>query len=133
MTDNTTQQNTALATTLAPKQLKTIELLLSGFSVSDVATLVGVDRSSIYRWMNEDESFVKELEDAKTQQLYDLREGLHSLAEDAVESLRELMNDRMVEAEIRLKVALLVLNAVAKRETGMNFLPAPKNDVLASE
>ena len=50
-----TQQNST-DSTLAPQQLKAIEALASGTSVTKAAETAGVDRSTIYLW-RKDSSF----------------------------------------------------------------------------
>ena len=48
--------------TLTEKQLKAIDLLIKGETISDVAKIVGVSRQSVSFWKNSDEVFKAELE-----------------------------------------------------------------------
>ena len=47
--------------TLTEKQLKAIDLLIKGETISDVAKIVGVSRQSVSFWKNSDEAFKAEL------------------------------------------------------------------------
>ena len=47
--------------TLNDKQIKAIELLVQGESISDVAKIIGVSRTTVSTWKNKDELFKVEL------------------------------------------------------------------------
>lgn len=48
--------------TLNDKQIKAIELLVQGESISDVAKIIGVSRTTVSTWKNKDELFKAELD-----------------------------------------------------------------------
>lgn len=48
--------------TLNDKQIKAIELLVQGESISDVAKIIGVSRTTVSTWKNKDELFKVELD-----------------------------------------------------------------------
>lgn len=48
--------------TLNDKQFKAIELLVQGESISDVAKIIGVSRTTVSTWKNKDELFKVELD-----------------------------------------------------------------------
>lgn len=48
--------------TLNDKQIKAIELLVQGESVSDVAKIIGASRTTVSTWKNKDELFKAELD-----------------------------------------------------------------------
>ena len=43
---------------LTPSQLRALEILLSGGSVSDAAETASVNRSTVHRWLRSDEEFI---------------------------------------------------------------------------
>src|SRR5437870_9984469 len=47
---------------LSPPQVKALEALLRGFCVTDTADHAGVNRATIYRWLEQDELFRAVLE-----------------------------------------------------------------------
>lgn len=48
--------------TLNDKQIKAIELLVQGESISDVAKIIGASRTTVSTWKNKDELFKTELD-----------------------------------------------------------------------
>nr|DAE09600.1 MAG TPA: helix-turn-helix domain protein [Siphoviridae sp. ctDtx1] len=48
--------------TLNDKQIKAIELLVQGESISDVAKIIGASRTTVSTWKNKDELFKAELD-----------------------------------------------------------------------
>jgi transposase-like protein len=108
---NDTQQNST-ESTLSAKQVQVIEALASGASVADAARRAGVDRSTIYLWMRDDDNFAGELSLARRQCADNMRARLRELGEDAVKTIRELMTGTDVSAAVRLKAALSVLQSM---------------------
>jgi transposase-like protein len=106
-----TQQNSTQST-LTPKQIEVIEALASGASVTDAARRAGVDRSTVYLWMRDDDNFEAELSLARRECADTMRARLRELAEDAVKAVRELMTGTDVSAAVRLRAALSVLQGL---------------------
>lgn len=92
---------------LSPKQLKTIETLLTQGSVDAAATAAGVSRNSIYKWFK-DETFVSELRQAEAEALTSLSRSLVGLGDKATEALRAALDD--IKPSVRLRAAEIVLN-----------------------
>jgi DNA-binding MarR family transcriptional regulator len=49
---------------LSPEQVKALELLMEGLSVTDTAKELGVTRETVSRWRNKDEGFIAAYNDA---------------------------------------------------------------------
>lgn len=99
---------------LSPKQLKTIETLLTNGSVDSAATAAGVSRNSIYKWFK-DETFVSELRKAEAEALTSLSRSLVGLGDKATEALRAALDD--IKPSVRLRAAEIVLgNLLRLRE-----------------
>jgi len=110
MKQNTRQNSTE--STLTPKQIQVIEALASGASVTDAAKRAGVDRSTVYLWMKDDDNFEAELSLARRECADTMRARLRELGEDAVKAVRELMTGTDVSAAVRLRAALSVLQGL---------------------
>ena len=106
-----TQQNST-ESTLTPKQAKVIEALAIGASVTAAAKRAGVDRSTVYIWMKDDEDFEAQLMLARRDCADTMRAQLRELADDAVKTVQEVMKSTEVSAAVRLKAALAVLQSV---------------------
>jgi hypothetical protein len=79
--------------------------------MSDTAKQVGVDRSTIYRWLHEDEIFVAKLNQAKQEHIQAVRGELSRLAYDATRVVSEFLLSPDAPWPIKLKTALTILNA----------------------
>ena len=109
---NKTQQNATVCGELDSKQISAVAGLTAGGSVTDVARQIGVDRSTIYRWLNEDPVFLSELNKEKQEQLRGIRAELSSLAQTATKTLRELLLTENTPSAVKLKAAATILQAV---------------------
>jgi len=105
-----TQQNST-DSTLAPQQLKVIEALASGASVTKAAEMAGVDRTTIYLW-RKDSNFEAALTSARLEYADTMRARLRELVDDAVKAVRDMLQNPDASAGIRLKAALAVLESV---------------------
>jgi hypothetical protein len=85
--------------------------LSGGSSVTDAARAAGVDRSTVYRWIDRSPEFVAELNRYRQEQRDALRHELRGLAADAIKAMRDLLGSDTPPA-IRLRAALAVLEAV---------------------
>jgi hypothetical protein len=73
---------------LSPTQLQTIEKLTLGTTITDTAAAVGVDRSTIHRWLNDDFQFQAELNRRRNDLARALDDRLQSLADEAVPAIQ---------------------------------------------
>jgi transposase-like protein len=127
-----TQQNST-ESTLSPKQIRVIEALASGASVADAARRAGVDRSTIYLWMKDDDDFAEELSLARRECADNMRARLRELAEDAVKTVRELMTGTDVSAAVRLRAALSVLQSMGAMDESQGTLAMIERGRASSE
>ena len=80
--------------TLSDKQIQAIELIVQGESISDVAKLIGVSRTTVSTWKNKDELFKAELDkslqalksDVETQILNNINPLMNRLIKIALKS-----------------------------------------------
>lgn len=85
-------------TNLNPKQLKAINLLVSGKTDTETAELVGVSRTTIYTWKNKDFDFKAELNRNMNEILKKARYKRISVLNKAYEVL-EMALDKELEQE----------------------------------
>ena len=109
-------QNPTLSEGLSPKQTEGMQALLLGATVTHAAARAGVDRSTLYRWLNDDPKFHGELTRIKRERFESARAQIRNLSEDAVKTIRALITGAKVPAAVRLKAALAVLEAVGALE-----------------
>jgi transposase len=109
---NKMQHNTTHSKGLSAEQLSAIAALRARLSVTDAAKQIGVDRSTIYRWLHGDEVFVSELNQAKQEQLDAVRAELSLLACEATRTLREILLSADAPGPVKLKTAIAVLHAL---------------------
>lgn len=100
-----------LRSTPSPTQLTAIALLLAGRNYTQAARGAGVDRATLYRWLNHDAAFKAELEAAKREQVDAARAEVGKLALQAVKTLADLMEQRSC-ISTRLRAAMVVLRGV---------------------
>lgn len=86
------KQDTAVSE-LTPSQVKAISALLQGLSVKAAANEVGVDRSTIHRWLKEDAHFRAELNLRKQAMLDEVSTRLLRLTVSAVDALEGALED----------------------------------------
>jgi hypothetical protein len=116
------QQLSTLATTpttlpevatesLGMRECRAIGVLACGGSVSDAARAASVNRSTIYRWLDDNPNFIAELNRFRTEQRDTIRRELHALADDAIGAMRDLLSTAAPPA-IRLRAATAVLTSL---------------------
>lgn len=74
-------------------QLRTIELLISGSKITDIATQLSLDRSTIYRWLSSNDAFILALNQFKADMQNTIRTRLLSGCGAAIDGLIELSTD----------------------------------------
>lgn len=112
MKDNTRQNSTD--STVAPKKLKVIEAIAGGASKAKAATDAGIDRTTIYTWLKNDPDFKAQLTLARRERADAMKARLKELADDAVNTVSEIMKSKEIPAGARLKAALSVIYAEAQ-------------------
>jgi transposase len=105
------QQNSTNST-LTSKQLEVIQALAAGASTTDAAKRAGIDRTTIYFWRKNGGDFEAALALARREFADSQKARLRELAEDAVNTVRELMSSAEVSPGVRLRAALSVLQSV---------------------
>lgn len=91
---------------LTPQQERALAALLSGSTVTRAAELVGVDRTTVHRWLRDDWTFQAALNRARREFRDGLRANLESVGEQAVRTVRQA-----IEAD-DVRVALAVLKGL---------------------
>jgi len=76
---------------LTPIQQKAISALLMSRTYSEAARSAGVDRSTIYRWIRQDENFRTELRNARREAIGETTAHLQRLTGVAVENLGKII------------------------------------------
>ena len=90
---------------LSAQQLKVLEALVQGATVTDAAKLAGVHRSTVYNWCTDLAGFRAALRHSRTQTVQAIEDGLQSLATLALDTIRHLLESEKTPASIRLKAA----------------------------
>jgi uncharacterized protein (UPF0147 family) len=94
---------------LSRKQSKAIIALLDHRTVGEAAEDVGVGQSTLFRWM-QDEKFQRRFRDAKQQIVSQAISRLQKASGEAVETLREIMNDTNKPPNARVSCAKTILD-----------------------
>jgi transposase len=100
------------STELNAKQLQVAVALAEGKTETEASRLVGVNRTTIYRWQRDPE-FVAELNRLKREILADHRAKLRTLLDSATQIVQRCLEDE--DKEIKLKAAMFVLAKFAPR------------------
>ena len=98
---------------LSQPQLRALNALVTGSSVTDAAIAAGVHRCTVHTWCRGHKLFRSALEDSKRIQAEVVIDHYRGLVETAVLTLRDILTDLDCAPGIRLKAALAVLNTVS--------------------
>jgi transposase len=98
------------------KKARALEALLSGKSVEEAAQLAGVSRTTLFRWLREDERFRDEYRRAGSQLMEGALRRLQQLCGVAVKTLAEVMGEREATAASRVTAARATLELTLKIE-----------------
>jgi hypothetical protein len=101
----------AIEEDLTEPQVRVLAALLGGAAPSAAAEQAGVNRGTLYRWLN-DPDFCAALNRAKLEHRAQVRGELRGLAATAVKTLRDLLEDTTRASSLRVKIALGVLKAL---------------------
>lgn len=94
---------------LTPRQLKTIEAMLTADSVNQAAEKTGVGQRTLYRWLAEDDQFRAQLRKAQDQAIDAAVSLLSGEARAAALTLREIHRDKEINAAVRVQAARAIL------------------------
>jgi len=90
--------------TVIPKKRRAVEALLTEPDVTQAAKAAGVSRNTLYRWMKEPD-FMVAVANAEADALAGMSRALVKLGDQAVEVLRDAMNDPETPVNTRLRAA----------------------------
>ena len=107
-------ENVEILEKLSDKQQQAILLLLLGDNNKTVASKIGVDENTVYRWRNEP-IFKSALLDMRIQSLESIETKLHSLADDALNKLKTILNNAETENN-QLKASIFILEKILQYE-----------------
>lgn len=96
---------------LSPRQAKALEVLVSGGSTSEAATAAGVSVRTIQRWLHR-EDFKQALRQAQAEVMEALTRRLRALGTRAVETLGQVMGDKLAPPSSRVSGAKCVLESI---------------------
>lgn len=99
---------------LTDKQQKAISLLLAGENNKTVASKIGVDENTIYRWRNSP-NFNQILTDMKLQALQSIETKLQNLGNKALNQLLYILENAENENN-QLKASIFVLDKILQYE-----------------
>jgi hypothetical protein len=92
-----------------PAQIAVAESLASGSTVSNAASAAGVERLTVDKWLDENASFIAELNARRRDRLDVTQSGLRNLADKAVTTIAKILDDDNAPAAVRFKIAQMVL------------------------
>lgn len=113
---------------LTPQQHRALDLLATGTRTTDVATDLGIDRTTLWRWQSESAEFQAELNRRR-----------HELWDASVERVRSLVPLALdaLEAELggphRLRAATAILDMVGFRAHPKSSIPAHPSGAITAE
>ena len=94
---------------LSQQQLAVICALSSGATLTDAAQQAGVHRNTITNWRRNLLPFQQALSDAQYDRALYFREKMEDLADQAIETIRGILDNPEVPASVRLRAALAVM------------------------
>lgn len=99
---------------LTTKQQKAIAALLSAKDVQSAAQQSGVGERTLHRWLDEDKGFQTALNAAEAQVIDSVVRRLTGAANSALNVVMVLMLDQQVNASVRLRAAISLLDQMIK-------------------
>lgn len=100
--------------TLNTKQNRAIRALLTEKTTSDAAKTAGVGERTLWRWMNEDETFRQTLNEAETLALGESVRRLVSLHFKALRAIEEALDDKEATHGTKLRASSIVLDTTLR-------------------
>ncbi len=93
---------------LTPKQQKLIAALIAGNTINVAAAAAGIGEATVYRWLKLPH-FQEAYKSAKQVAYDEGLEGLRDSVKEAITTIKNMMTDKEVEPETRLRAANLYL------------------------
>jgi hypothetical protein len=114
---------------LSPVQDQIIAALSSGVSLTAAADAAGIHRNTISNWLRISAPFRAALAEAQYDRALFIREQAESLADIALQTIREILTDPKASASVRLKAALAILRQASMPlpEPPQISIPDPAN------
>ena len=106
-----------LCAELKPEQVKAMQQLISGLSITDAAVASGVPRRSLFRWCKEDETFVAALNLWKHATLESGRTQALTLLSPAIKTVGHAIQNGHVSASLQVMRGLGVFSPQKQGET----------------
>ena len=100
--------STIMPANRSPVQAQVIAALAQGRTVTAAAQEAGLHRNTIYNWYHEP-AFKIAVEEAQSEYVAILTDGMRDLATLALDTLRNLLEDPKTPASVRLRAALSIL------------------------
>jgi transposase-like protein len=94
-----------------PQQKRVLAALTQGSTITQAATDVGVDRTTVHYWCRTQPAFRNALERAKEIHGEAVRDGLRVLSQSALAVIKGILDSDETLPVIRLRAALAVLHA----------------------
>jgi len=113
---------------LTAKQEQAIELLLSGFSVSEVASKLEISRTTLYSWQEQDD-FRKELARMRELLKAESENQIVGLTREAIEAVRAGLKSE--DDSTRARTGLKMLEIIYGRRFEMLLKNTPDDDILS--
>ncbi|MGA2400970.1 MAG: hypothetical protein ABSG91_04595 [Syntrophobacteraceae bacterium] len=98
------------------KKTRALSALLSCKSVEEAAQQAGVSKTTLFRWLREDEEFQSEYTKAGSQLMEEVLRQLQQICTGAVETLADVMADGEATASSRVTAARATLELTLKIE-----------------
>jgi hypothetical protein len=76
-------------------KIKFLEEYKKGFSIKNATSIIGVDRSTVYKWRENDLDFNSKLAEIKNNKIYQITEAMFKSAENNPTVLIRLMNSHL--------------------------------------
>ena len=95
--------------TLSPQQIAVICALSSGASSTEAAAQAGIHRNTIANWRRNRLPFQYALANAQYDRALLFREKMEEQADNAIETIRQILTDPQAPASVRLRAALAVM------------------------
>jgi len=93
---------------LSGEQIKALSLIMEGKSDQEIASILGVDRGTIWRWKNKDILFESELNRLKNEVVGSINIGSQTLLKKSIEIIQE----ELASGENRVNVALSIIKTL---------------------
>jgi hypothetical protein len=107
---------------LSLPQIKALELLFTGQRIVDIAAEVGVDRTTIYDWLNNNANFRAAYRFLKAEQFDNLARRLLALGDKAVDAYATVLEGPAIPGAFTLsKTADSIINQIFKLKELMDI------------